>query len=175
MAHFSDRVTTCSDPYCRQCDFLPVTCDACEQIFCSEHLSYTSHACTGVAKKDRRVIICPLCSKSVTHPAGEDENDVFQRHVDSGACQPVCGKMPEKPRCPVKGCKERLTSINSCTCSTCKQRVCLKHRFEDAHDCRVAPPPAPAPTGRPNAVLSTCRDVARRTRFLRGAMQRVGK
>ncbi|CAK9087777.1 unnamed protein product [Durusdinium trenchii] len=58
---------------------------------------------------------------------------VFDRHVASGACAP---SVKTKPRCPVKGCREKLTFSNSCQCGSCGLKVCLKHRFEDQHECR---------------------------------------
>lgn len=34
-------------------DFLPLKCDACEQIFCTDHITYTQHQCTSAYKKVR--------------------------------------------------------------------------------------------------------------------------
>merc|ERR1719401_1731082 len=159
MAHFSDKGIHCADPYCRQRDFLPFACDACGQTFCSEHYKYDAHACSkGRAEKDKRVIVCPLCAKAVPLPHGEDENAVWERHATSGECCPPPVPVA-KPRCPVKGCKEKLTAINSFTCGTCNQKVCMTHRFEDAHDCR---PSAASAGARQTATEQACRDVARR-------------
>ncbi|EAS06423.1 AN1-type zinc finger protein (macronuclear) [Tetrahymena thermophila SB210] len=40
------------------------------------------------------------------------------------------------PKCPVKGCKNVLSIVNEFTCEICKTRVCLTHRYEDAHECK---------------------------------------
>lgn len=32
-------------------DFLPLKCDACEQIFCTDHIAYAQHNCTSAYKK----------------------------------------------------------------------------------------------------------------------------
>lgn len=32
-------------------DFLPLKCDACQQIFCTDHVAYAQHACTSAYKK----------------------------------------------------------------------------------------------------------------------------
>lgn len=32
-------------------DFLPLKCDACEQIFCTDHIAYAQHDCTSAYKK----------------------------------------------------------------------------------------------------------------------------
>mmetsp|Transcript_50921 Transcript_50921/g.80784 ORF Transcript_50921/g.80784 Transcript_50921/m.80784 type:complete len:179 (-) Transcript_50921:174-710(-) len=134
MAHFGDCGVHCANPYCRQKDFLPTACDACGEVFCSEHFKYDAHDCPkGRADKDKRVIVCPICTKGVSLPPGEDPNRVWETHAASGDCHPP---PPPKPKCPVSGCKEKLTSISSITCGTCGQKVCMKHRFEDSHDCR---------------------------------------
>lgn len=32
-------------------DFLPLKCDACEQIFCTDHIAYAQHDCNSAYKK----------------------------------------------------------------------------------------------------------------------------
>eukprot|EP00931_Biecheleriopsis_adriatica_P074974 TRINITY_DN4893_c0_g1_i1.p1 TRINITY_DN4893_c0_g1~~TRINITY_DN4893_c0_g1_i1.p1 ORF type:complete len:205 (-),score=30.18 TRINITY_DN4893_c0_g1_i1:57-602(-) len=176
MAHFSDCGKRCEHPYCGQQDMLPFQCDACGKTYCSHHLGYEAHSCPkGHASKDRRVIVCPLCTTALPHPAGEDENAIWERHMASGNCKP---REPAKSnRCPVKGCKEKLTFSNSCSCGTCGIKVCLKHRFEDQHECK---PCKPARSGQKDA----CRVAAARaadaramatkgTQFLAGAGQQL--
>jgi hypothetical protein len=134
MAHFVDCGVHCADPYCKQKDFLPHTCDACGETYCSDHFKYEAHNCPkGRSAKDKRVIVCPICMEGIPIKAGEDADAVLELHVSSGKCHEP---PPPKPRCPVLGCKEKLTAINSLTCGTCGQTVCMKHRFEDAHDCQ---------------------------------------
>lgn len=44
MAEFGAKL--CSDPGCRQHDFLPWTCSACGRVFCQEHMAIGSgHRC----------------------------------------------------------------------------------------------------------------------------------
>jgi hypothetical protein len=141
MADFSDHGKHCEDPYCRQKDLLPLRCDACGKTYCSVHFKYEAHSCSkGFAGKDRRAIVCPICKKGVPIPPGEDENAVFARHEGSAECRRHTVETAAKPRCPVKGCKEKLTTLNTFKCGTCGKQVCMKHRFEDAHEC-VPPPP----------------------------------
>merc|ERR1712187_325229 len=110
-------------------------CDDCGETFCSECFKYDAHDCRkGRADKDKRVIVCPICQQGVPLPAGEDANAIWEAHAASGKCHPP---PPPKPKCPVSGCKEKLSSINSVTCGTCNQKVCMKHRFEDSHDCKA--------------------------------------
>merc|ERR1712110_314549 len=45
----------CSEPTCRMLDFLPMKCDACSQIFCTDHLQYDDHKCSSSYKKNIQV------------------------------------------------------------------------------------------------------------------------
>eukprot|EP00933_Yihiella_yeosuensis_P053616 TRINITY_DN51890_c0_g1_i1.p1 TRINITY_DN51890_c0_g1~~TRINITY_DN51890_c0_g1_i1.p1 ORF type:complete len:193 (+),score=22.71 TRINITY_DN51890_c0_g1_i1:69-581(+) len=136
MAHFSDCGKHCEDPYCRQQDLLPLQCNACGKTYCSNHFSYEAHSCPkGRKETDKRVIVCPLCQEAIPLPFGEDENEVWERHF-STTCRPKTTAATGPPRCPVRGCKEKLTFSNSCTCDKCKLKVCLKHRYEEDHECR---------------------------------------
>lgn len=78
-------------------------------------------------------VVCPLCGLSVKHVEGESIHVTFDRHA-RGACDP--SKHPEKKkRCPVRGCKEKLSAVNAFECKRCRVEVCLKHRHADAHFC----------------------------------------
>jgi uncharacterized C2H2 Zn-finger protein len=56
-------------------------------------------------------------------------------------CDPKAKQIrPHLRKCPVKGCKERLTTLNTFTCAKCRAVVCLAHRFEDDHQCTRVPP-----------------------------------
>merc|ERR1712070_1252977 len=139
MAHFSDHGKHCSHPYCHQKDFLPFKCDLCDAVLCREHLRYEDHDCPNKARKDVRVLVCPCCDKPVRINPDEDSDLTLAKHMESEECaiaQRVKEEQAKPPRCPVDGCKAKLTSSGSVTCGTCQQRVCLKHRFEDAHVCR---------------------------------------
>jgi hypothetical protein len=69
----------------------------------------------------------------VKHVEGESIHVTFDRHA-RGACDP--SKHPEKKkRCPVRGCKEKLSAVNAFECKRCRVEVCLKHRHADAHFC----------------------------------------
>lgn len=52
------------------------------------------------------MIVCPLCDTSIPWAPGADEQLLFEQHMTSGNCIP---KPAQKPRCPVKGCREKLT------------------------------------------------------------------
>ena len=128
----------CSVGICGQLDFLPFTCDCCQRVFCLEHRSYGAHACPKAGSKSMEVIVCPLCAKAVRLAAGQDANSAFEVHSRTD-CDPTnYAKVHKKPRCPVAGCKEKLTTINAYRCKDCGQRICLKHRHPDDHKCREA-------------------------------------
>ncbi|CAH9092403.1 unnamed protein product [Cuscuta epithymum] len=133
---FPDLGSHCQNSDCRQLDFLPFRCDACDHVFCSEHRSYKSHDCPKSDHNNRKVVICETCSMSMetTGCDGEDEKAVLLRHEKSGHCDP---KKKKKPTCPVRRCKDVLTFSNTSYCKTCRIRVCLKHRFPADHGCNA--------------------------------------
>ncbi|CEM04661.1 unnamed protein product [Vitrella brassicaformis CCMP3155] len=138
MAEFSDVGAHCSDPYCRQKDFLPFVCNLCNKTYCLEHFKPESHQCPRAAAVDRRVMICPLCLDSFPMVAGESCDVTFERHTRT-SCRPdlyETRRAQQKATCPVKGCKAKLTAVNSFVCPRCKQKVCMKHRWQEDHDCR---------------------------------------
>ncbi|OLP86968.1 Zinc finger AN1 and C2H2 domain-containing stress-associated protein 16 [Symbiodinium microadriaticum] len=82
-----------------------------------------------------QVLICPMCDCTVRMRPDEDPNITWERHFNQGCKQRLPSKTGPR-RCPVAGCKEKLGPSNKFDCPRCNQTVCLKHRFEDAHDCR---------------------------------------
>lgn len=134
MAVLSDTGTHCAVETCRQHDFLPFTCDRCHLAFCLEHFRYADHACSKAAGMDNRALVCPLCEKGIRMVPGEDPSITWEQHVQEG-CASGSGGGTAQRRCPVRGCREALTASGSLRCGTCGWRVCLRHRFEDAHDC----------------------------------------
>jgi len=62
---------------------------------------------------------------------GESIHVTFERHTQT-TCDPT--KYPSKRnRCPVPGCKEKLTTVNVYKCKACRVEVCIKHRFGKDH------------------------------------------
>lgn len=59
---------------------------------------------------------------------------IAERHLQD--CDPSnYARVHRKLKCPVPGCKEKLTSINTYSCRSCSTDVCLKHRFPSDHAC----------------------------------------
>ncbi|KAL8274068.1 hypothetical protein Esti_001910 [Eimeria stiedai] len=139
MAILSDKGLTCSDPLCKQRDFLPFHCNKCGNVFCLEHYLPDSHACPKKQAGDRRVYVCSLCLDVVRLVDLETDEDAAVRHRPQ--CRPELRGQREKARkgrtCPVKNCKERLTAISSYTCPNCHVDVCMKHRLKEDHNCEL--------------------------------------
>ncbi|CAL9125611.1 zinc finger AN1 and C2H2 domain-containing stress-associated protein 16-like [Musa acuminata AAA Group] len=125
----------CSVGDCRQIDFLPFTCDRCNQVFCLQHRGYFNHQCPNANQNDVTVLICPLCAKGVRLVLGEDPNITWDSHVNTDCDPSNYQRATKKRRCPVPGCKEVLSLSNSVRCRDCTEEHCLKHRFGPDHKC----------------------------------------
>ena len=69
-------------------------------------------------------MVCLLCGLSVKHVDGESIHVTYDRHARD-ACDP--SRNPEnKKRCPVRGCKTKLSAVNAFECKRCRVEVCLK-------------------------------------------------
>ncbi|CAM9420087.1 unnamed protein product [Chrysoparadoxa australica] len=136
MAYMSHVGAHCSLSGCNQRDFLPFECDCCQQVFCLTHRTYKEHDCPKSAGKDMQAISCPLCSKTIKLTGDQDANAVWAAHSATD-CQPHTSAKPKpkKKRCPVSGCKEKLGPTNTTQCTRCHMKLCLTHRYPDAHAC----------------------------------------
>ncbi|XP_060554875.1 AN1-type zinc finger protein 2A-like isoform X2 [Ruditapes philippinarum] len=126
----------CFQKDCKQLDFLPMKCDACSEIFCNDHIHYNTHSCPDSYKKDNQVPVCPLCNKPIPLKKGELPDTVVGRHIDSD-CQSDPAKERRKVytnKCSMKGCK--VKELIPVKCDKCHKNYCLRHRFEDDHDCQ---------------------------------------
>ncbi|CAF2740266.1 AN1-type zinc finger protein 2A,AN1-type zinc finger protein 2B [Lepeophtheirus salmonis] len=83
---FSELGAHCGEKSCRQLDFLPMKCDACSKLFCSDHLFYESHTCPQSYTKDVQVPVCPLCNNPVPTPRGSSPDSQVLAHMESDSC-----------------------------------------------------------------------------------------
>ncbi|XP_073045854.1 zinc finger AN1 and C2H2 domain-containing stress-associated protein 13-like [Primulina eburnea] len=134
----------CSVDDCHQIDFLPFTCDCCNQVFCLEHRSYGRHQCPKANKHDVTVVICPLCAKGVRLIHNEDPNITWESHVNIECDPSNYENTTKKRKCPVPGCREILAFSNSIKCRDCTLDHCLKHRFGPDHKCPGPKKPEPS-------------------------------
>lgn len=135
---FPDLGKHCSESFCRQMDFLPVKCDACEQIFCYNHFTYSQHQCPSAYKKDVQVPVCPLCNAPVPNKRGELPDVAVSAHLDNDCKSDPAVKKRKiyTNRCNKKGCKvKELIKVN---CDSCCLNFCLSHRHPQDHECKGA-------------------------------------
>eukprot|EP01113_Clastostelium_recurvatum_P043822 TRINITY_DN7311_c0_g1_i4.p1 TRINITY_DN7311_c0_g1~~TRINITY_DN7311_c0_g1_i4.p1 ORF type:complete len:293 (-),score=42.83 TRINITY_DN7311_c0_g1_i4:68-904(-) len=141
----------CSEPYCKQLDFLPFKCAGCDKIFCLEHRSYDSHHCPKRLVVDRKAIVCPICNIPIPVPPGEDPNTRIDDHINSG-CATTVRSTPRYP-CSVRGCKN--VELAPLMCNKCGRHHCVTHRFEDHHKCTGRHAPKKQPIAHPNPPATT--------------------
>ncbi|XP_057551290.1 AN1-type zinc finger protein 2A isoform X3 [Hippopotamus amphibius kiboko] len=132
---FPDLGKHCSEKTCKQLDFLPLKCDACDEDFCSGHFAYAAHKCPFAFKKDVQVPVCPLCNCPVPIKKGEIPDVVVGEHMD-GDCKRPPGKKDEKVftyRCSKEGCRRR--EMLRVACGECRGSFCIQHRHPLDHGC----------------------------------------
>jgi len=128
----------CEVPSCKQLDFLPFQCNACNGSFCLEHRSYRDHACASTSSK---IISCPLCHTKLTIGTTMEshlEKECNFVHSKSSVSENTKNNRTKTSQshefpCEMKGCHGfELVEIR---CPKCRRRFCLKHRFELDHKC----------------------------------------
>uniref|UniRef100_T1GE66 AN1-type domain-containing protein n=1 Tax=Megaselia scalaris TaxID=36166 RepID=T1GE66_MEGSC len=122
----------CSESTCNKLDFLPMKCDSCDKIFCSEHFNYDVHSCPGAHRKNFQVPVCPLCGEPVPTPRGVQPDQTVGEHIDK-FCKSDTKKIYTN-RCTYKTCKKK--ELIPVQCGTCKMNFCLRHRHTSDHECK---------------------------------------
>ncbi|XP_053327283.1 AN1-type zinc finger protein 2B isoform X2 [Spea bombifrons] len=133
---FPDLGKHCSEATCKQLDFLPLKCDACEQIFCKDHVTYALHNCTSAYKKDVQVPVCPLCNTPIPVTRGQTPDIVVGDHIDRD-CKSDPAQQKRKiftNKCVKPGCRQK--ELIKVICNDCHGNFCLKHRHPLDHDCK---------------------------------------
>lgn len=134
----------CALATCNAHDFLPHVCRWCGLAFCQDHSEVGAHDCNKASKQiGSQASFCPLCQETVLWDvACSSEAVALDTH--RLCCK---GKPQAKDRCPVAGCGAVVGVVNAVVCSSCGVRVCMAHRFEDAHSCvpKFAPVSGKAP------------------------------
>mgnify|MGYP001104089058 FL=1 len=130
---FPDLGKQCSVQTCKQLDFLPFDCGACQRTFCKEHRTQTSHQCTGPQIiEDKQAPTCPLCSKPVAILPRQDVDQALAQHMHGG-CKSIEQERRKQNRCCAPRCRQHeLTPIR---CLQCKLQFCVKHRHPADHSC----------------------------------------
>uniref|UniRef100_A0A3B5A0F6 Zinc finger AN1-type containing 2A n=1 Tax=Stegastes partitus TaxID=144197 RepID=A0A3B5A0F6_9TELE len=134
---FPDLGEHCSEKTCKRLDFLPMRCDACQEIFCKDHITYANHKCTSSYKKDVQVPVCPLCNIPIPIKRGEMPDIKVGEHIDRD-CKSDPAQRKRKiftNKCSRGGCKQK--EMIRVTCDQCHLNYCLKHRHPLDHDCKT--------------------------------------
>ncbi|XP_069473027.1 AN1-type zinc finger protein 2A-like isoform X4 [Ambystoma mexicanum] len=150
---FPDLGKHCSEHTCKQLDFLPMKCDACEQIFCKDHIAYIQHSCTSAYKKDVQVPVCPLCNIPIPVKRGQMPDIVVGAHIDQD-CKSDPAQRKRKiytNRCLKPGCKQK--EMMKVICDQCHGNFCLKHRHPLDHECKGGM----APISKAGYILPFCK------------------
>jgi len=135
---FSNLGKHCSEPTCRQKDFLPFNCKFCLNMFCLDHRETKEHKCPKANQGDIRAIVCPGCLKSVKYDVSiMNETEAFDVHYATECTKDYDKAKADKNRiCEAPKCHTKLLSVNTYKCDTCAKQLCLAHRYQDKHDCR---------------------------------------
>ncbi|XP_072945636.1 AN1-type zinc finger protein 2A-like [Epargyreus clarus] len=126
----------CSYTSCNKLDFLPMKCDACKEVFCSDHFSYTNHECKESNARDVQVPVCPLCGTPVPGKRGEPPDVAVGAHIDNQCMSDPARERRKKVftnRCSLKGCKTK--EMVPLICGECSLNFCLRHRHMTDHAC----------------------------------------
>ncbi|WVZ22256.1 hypothetical protein V8G54_000800 [Vigna mungo] len=83
---FPDLGEHCRHNDCHQLNFLPFTCQGCQNVFCLEHKSFKSHACKNSNHNNRKVVVCETCSMSIetTYYVEQEEETILEKHLKLG-------------------------------------------------------------------------------------------
>lgn len=138
---FPDLGEHCSEKTCKRLDFLPMRCDACQEIFCKDHITYANHKCTSSYKKDVQVPVCPLCNIPIPIKRGEMPDIKVGEHIDRD-CKSDPAQRKRKiftNKCSKGGCKQK--EMIRVTCDQCHLNYCLKHRHPLDHECKTGGKP----------------------------------
>lgn len=130
---FPNLGTHCSESSCNRLDFLPIKCDGCSKMFCSEHMTYGSHKCPTPKRWDKRVQICPICSLAVPYKSDDSPDEAVNDHIEK-----LCESNRHEVKrifheCSFYGCK--IKEAVSIICEMCSLNFCVVHRHPLDHMC----------------------------------------
>lgn len=126
----------CSYKSCNKLDFLPMKCDACKEVYCSDHFAYVKHECPSPNGRDVQVPQCPLCGVPVPGKRGEPPDVAVGAHIDNQCTSDPARERRNRVftnRCSHKGCKTK--EMVPLVCSECSLNYCLRHRHAADHAC----------------------------------------
>ncbi|XP_076043325.1 AN1-type zinc finger protein 2B-like isoform X2 [Oratosquilla oratoria] len=113
-------------------NFLPITCNLCNKIFCIDHHKYEAHSCSESYRLDVQVPVCPLCNQPVSSRRDQPPDLAVNEHLENN-CQ-IKKKKIYTNKCSATGCKTK--EVVPVQCDSCKLNFCLRHRHTTDHDCQ---------------------------------------
>ncbi|KAF1830247.1 AN1 zinc finger protein-like protein [Decorospora gaudefroyi] len=119
----------CQMPYCHILDFLPFRCESCKGTFCLDHRTEYTHNCPKQGEWARR-------------KAGSTQNSTTNTPL-----APKPSVYNNDQQCADPRCKTFINTARAQAshCPRCNREYCLKHRFEQDHNCTTTPAPRPPP------------------------------
>ncbi|KAF2636823.1 AN1 zinc finger protein-like protein [Massarina eburnea CBS 473.64] len=124
----------CQMEYCHVLDFLPFRCESCRGTYCLDHRTEYAHKCAKEGEWARRKAALNNDTKLPAKPSLYDHD---QQCAD--------------PACKTLIYTSLVTGVH---CQRCNRHYCLKHRMEEAHDCKNLKPIG----ARPSNILQQQRD-----------------
>eukprot|EP01100_Stratorugosa_tubuloviscum_P013586 TRINITY_DN689_c1_g1_i1.p1 TRINITY_DN689_c1_g1~~TRINITY_DN689_c1_g1_i1.p1 ORF type:complete len:183 (-),score=67.87 TRINITY_DN689_c1_g1_i1:146-694(-) len=131
----------CEFEECQQLDFLPFKCNCCKKNFCLEHRTFESHNCKiwKEEQEKQKPLICPLCGDPIPSQLikGKDKDSIMNEHIETKCrvtCTTTTTTTTNKQSCQFLRCKQS-SSLAFVQCRFCSKQYCLKHRFEQDHNC----------------------------------------
>ncbi|KAG9191743.1 hypothetical protein G6011_10477 [Alternaria panax] len=111
----------CQMEYCNVLDFLPFRCESCHGKFCLDHRTEYAHKCPK---------------------EGEWARQRAKNNQDSSSSTPKPTVFNHDQQCADPSCKTLIDTARAqgVHCTRCNRRYCLKHRFEEDHDCKNLTP-----------------------------------
>lgn len=128
-----DKGKHCSEKYCHQLDYLPMTCKACSRVFCSDHFKYEAHNCEQAKSFDYKIPVCEMCEEAVEFKRGKDLDLCLAEHMANCQLNDKSKKIKQKKYCYFKGCKTKEGFRFDC--EICHVTFCVKHRMPEVHLC----------------------------------------
>eukprot|EP01130_Rhizamoeba_saxonica_P002098 TRINITY_DN11906_c0_g1_i1.p1 TRINITY_DN11906_c0_g1~~TRINITY_DN11906_c0_g1_i1.p1 ORF type:complete len:170 (+),score=10.69 TRINITY_DN11906_c0_g1_i1:38-511(+) len=124
----------CSFKICQQLDFLPFTCDLCNQSFCNDHKEYTTHQCPNhQTRVDKYVPTCPVCESPVAVFDQEDADAKVWQHIQNGCVDIEKKKAKKRRRCRYRKCRD--VPLVPIKCTYCEKNFCIRHHLPEVHTC----------------------------------------
>jgi predicted nucleic acid binding AN1-type Zn finger protein len=115
---------------CRQCEFLPITCDYCHRYFCKDHSNYLQHDCDGHNHKNKLSTDCLLCKTSVAYYENENISEIMKHHYEHECAK----KRNNTKRLKCIKCEKNVTYVHN-LCGSCNEYTCIEHRLPGEHNC----------------------------------------